>query len=120
MGNMSYSIKVFIYWQFNRNAGRMKTFEEMGFESELTSASGHHNEIVKLLPGVQLWSTDALFWFQRVVYPFIVNGNFSCVPRENHLSLYLGAYSEILKRTLPMVHVDDWVPKKWVQRKRGS
>ena len=63
MGNMSYSIKVFIYWQFDGNAGRMKIFEEMDFESELTSDSGPHNEIVKLLPGVQLWSTDALFWF---------------------------------------------------------
>ena len=98
MGNMSYSIKVFIYWQFDENAGRMKTFEEMGFESELTSASGHHNEIVKLLPGVQLWSTDALFWFQREVYPFIVNVNFSCVPRENHLSLHLGeGYINLVK-----------------------
>ena len=98
MGNMSYSIKVFIYWQFDGNAGRMKIFEEMDFESELTSDSGPHNEIVKLLPGVQLWSTDALFWFQRVVYPFIVNGNFSCVPRENHLSLHLGeGYINLVK-----------------------
>ena len=91
MRNMSFSTKTFIHQQIDGNVGRKKTFEETGFESELTSDTGPHNEI-------QLWPTDAVFWCQRVVYPIIVDENFSCVPRENHLSLHLGeGYINLVK-----------------------